>query len=81
MSPVYRKDDLIFGHSWEAIQRAQRGGSLHGHIDISKDSCPAATPEEAEGDRQLLEKHGEHGLRDRQYFGVIDRLQRAGLIK
>jgi hypothetical protein len=22
-------DKLIFGHSWEAIQRGQRGGNLH----------------------------------------------------
>lgn len=73
-------NDRIFGLTWDQIQRAQRGQGYRDRIDTSKPAFKAATPEEAEGDRQLLEKHGEQGLRDRGYFGVIDRLQRAGLI-
>ena len=28
-------NDLIFGHTWEAIQRAQRGGRLHDRVPLS----------------------------------------------
>lgn len=29
-------ENLIFGHTWEAIQRTQHGGSLHQRIDTSR---------------------------------------------
>ena len=36
--------DLIFGHTWDAIQRAQRGGRLHGTIRIVRGKDYGADP-------------------------------------
>jgi hypothetical protein len=62
-------NDNIFGYSWSDIQRAQQGGRLSRPIDTSKQS-----PDYTESDRALLAEHGEQGLRDMGYFGVLDRL-------
>lgn len=68
----------IFGYDWEDIQRAQRGGTLRRNIT----SKPASdmTDERISADLDLLRKHGVQGLHDMQFYGVIDRLQRAGHI-
>ncbi len=34
----------IFGHSWEAIQRAQRGGKLHNTVKIDPTKDYGADP-------------------------------------
>jgi len=67
--------DLIFGYEWEEIKLAQQGKplgrkilSLTNNIDICKKS-----------DLVLLEKHGIEGLKKMQFYGVLDRLQRAGI--
>jgi hypothetical protein len=63
-------DQLIFGHTWEQIKRAQRGGRLSDPIDISK----PAKQDPTEKDRSLLQQHGAEGLRMLGLFGVLDRL-------
>lgn len=76
-SSTYRgieMNDLIFGHTWEAIQRAQQGGRLHTAVDTSKPLDHSLLP----GDMELLEKHGLEGLQQMGFAGVIDRLQRNG---
>ena len=66
-------DETIFGHSWEAIQRAQRGGRLHERIDISKPTNHAPTDD----DRALLAKYGSiQALKDAGFYGSADRLER-----
>jgi hypothetical protein len=60
----------IFGYTFEQIQRAQQGGRLNDTIDLSKVSKKPPT----EADYKMLEKYGEQGLREMQYFGVMDRL-------
>ena len=72
--------DKIFGYDWEDIQRAQRGGRLNRTIDTSKSPYSADTAERLDADVKLLEQYGEDGLRDLAYFGVLDRLKRAGYI-
>ena len=59
----------IFGYEWSDIQRAQQGGRLSRPVDTSK---PA--PDYTESDRALLAEHGEQGLRDMGYHGVLSRL-------
>lgn len=71
----------IFGHSWDAIVRAQQGGRLDRVIDTSK---PAVDPEQAllrhRSDMLLLEQHGVDGLERLQYWGVLDRLRQAKVL-
>lgn len=72
---VNMSQDLIFGYTWEEIQRAQNGGRLQKTICTPVSNDPAI-----KSDLALLEKHGIDGLKSMQFFGVIDRLQRAGMI-
>ena len=72
--------EKIFGYDWADIQRAQQGGRLHRTIDTSKSPYSANTAEQLESDVKLLEQYGEAGLRKMAYFGVLDRLKRAGYI-
>lgn len=72
--------EKIFGYDWADIQRAQQGGRLHRTIDTSKSHYSADTAEQLESDVALLDKHGLARLEEMQYFGVIDRLRRAGHI-
>ena len=65
-------ENLIFGHTWQQIQRAQRGGHLSEKIDISK---PPAIQLPTEKDLQLLEKHGFNGLEKLGFHGVLDRVR------
>lgn len=44
----------IVGYDWEAIQRAQQGGSLAARIDTSRPAKSAPT----DADRELLRQHG-----------------------
>ena len=62
----------ILGHTWEAIQRAQRGGRLHTPLDTSKPAKAPAT----DADRALLAQHGTlEALEAAGLFGVADRLR------
>jgi hypothetical protein len=72
-------DKLIFGHTWEAIQRAQQGGRLHDLVDTSKPSQQIDATLRQQ-DIELLKLHGEEGLRAMQYGGVLERLKIAGLL-
>ena len=60
----------IFGYTWDEIKRAQQGGALARRIPggIHK---PLAT----NYDWELLERYGEAELRNRCYYGVLDRLE------
>lgn len=69
-------NDKILGHDWADIQRAQQGGRLAHAIDTSKPPTSDATPD----DLALLERHGIDGLRALGFWGVLDRLQRAGTV-
>jgi hypothetical protein len=61
----------ILGYDWERIQAVQRKERpLHDTIPTDRVARPKATPE----DYELLEKHGEDGLREMGFFGVLDRL-------
>ena len=64
----------IFGYTWDEIKRAQQGGALARRI-------PAGIYKQlaTEGDWELLERYGEAELRNRGYFGVLDRLENTRL--
>lgn len=66
----------IFGYDWEDIQRMQRGEKV-GRAVPGGDTRPRAT----EGDIGMLEEWGVEGLVARQYWGVLDRLVRSGIIE
>ena len=66
--------DEIFGYSWADIQRAQQGGRLARPVVRSEPKGPTRE------DIELLQIHGADGLREMQFYGTLDRLQRAGLI-
>jgi hypothetical protein len=68
-------DNLIFGHTWEDINRAQRGGHLSRPI-LNHQPNPTAT----QADAELLAKHGKDGLVAMGFFGVLDRLETSGLL-
>ena len=70
--------DTIFGYTWDEIKAAQQGKRSGRVIDTSK---PAVKDDVSQDDLDLLAKHGEEGLRALQYFGVLDRLTRGGIIK
>ena len=69
-------NDSIFGYSFEDIRRAQQGGRLCRAIDLHNPAISQAS----DSDRALLAEHGAQGLRDRGFFGTIDRLETAGLM-
>ncbi len=68
--------DLIVGHTWEAIQRAQCGGRLNDRVI----SGPLVKPIATQADIELLAKHGIDGLREMQFHGVIGRLEESKLV-
>ncbi len=68
--------DTIFGYSFNDIKRAQQGGRLCRVIDLDS----PAMMQVSDSDRALLAEHGAQGLRDRGFFGTIDRLETAGLM-
>ena len=66
--------NLIFGCSWEAIQRAQQGGRLHERLAI-------AAPEIvwSDSDKALLAKYVTLcALEAAGFHGVADRARRLG---
>lgn len=67
----------FFGHTWTEIQEMQQGKWKPKVIDVAK---PSTEGEEAhlESDLAMLAEHGEEGLRDKGFFGVLGRLERAG---
>ena len=68
-------NDLIFSYTWEEIESAQQGKGLGRKIEsvpVEKNPCK-------EADLKLLEKHGIEGLKKMQFYGVLDRLQQAGI--
>ena len=67
----------IFGYTFEQIQRAQQGGRLNNAVDTTKEASPDG---DLRADQLLLAKHGLDGLRTLGYMGVVDRLERAGLL-
>jgi hypothetical protein len=64
--------NLILGHTWQQIQRAQRGGHLSKRIDTSK---PPTIQLPTEKDLQLLEQHGFDGLEKLGFHGTLDRVR------
>jgi hypothetical protein len=64
----------IFGYTWDEIKRAQQGEALARRVQPGLHK-PLATPD----DWELLEQHGEDELRNRGYFGVLDRLENTRL--
>ena len=65
----------IFGHTWEEIDAAQRGGKLNRPIAVHTPN-PTAT----QTDLDLLAQQGHEGLERKQFYGVIDRLKTSGLV-
>ena len=65
----------IFGHTWEEIDAAQRGGNLNHPVVVH-----APNPTANQSDLDLLAQHGHEGLARMQFFGVIDRLKTSGLV-
>jgi hypothetical protein len=67
--------DLIFGHTWDAIQRAQQGGRLHEVIDTTK---PASHELLSTADMALVSKYKTvEALEAAGFYGIVDRLRRA----
>ena len=64
----------IFGYTWEEIKLAQKGGLLGRRLPPGLHK-PLATDE----DWELLRRYGEAELRNRAYYGVLDRLENTRL--
>jgi hypothetical protein len=61
--------DKILGYDWETIQAVQqKRGTLHSPV------VPKPRPEATNEDHEMLNTLGKQGLRDKQFFGVLDRL-------
>lgn len=76
-NPENQTMNKFFGYDWDDIQRAQQGGRLSRPVVRTDDDI---NPDRLAHDRALLAQYGANGLRKLEYFGVLDRLQRAGLI-
>lgn len=65
----------IFGYEWDDIRRMQQKLPPLEMPDqkVVKKIC-------TQRDLDMLFKYGERGLKDRGYYGIIDRLQRAGIL-
>lgn len=61
----------IFGYTWEDIQRAQNGGALGTSVNLKSTS----RTQSLESDVALLQEHGEIGLTELGFFGVLDQLK------
>ena len=71
-------DDLIFGYTWEQIQAAQQGKALQCVVPLA--AMAAKDDICTKRDLDLFIEHGEKGLKEKKLFGVIDRLERAGIL-
>ena len=69
-----RFEMTMFGYTWEEIKQAQQGGSLARRLPPGLHK-PLATP----GDWELLSRYGADELRNRAYYGVLDRLENTRL--
>lgn len=67
---------LIFGYTWEQIQKAQQRQDFREYV-VGETNKPQAT----EDDVKLLVDKGLQWLKDRQFFGVLDRLKNSGIIE
>ena len=63
-------ESTIFGHSWNEIQAMQQKTHTPKTVNAAGSGKSPAT----EQDYKLLEEHGEQGLRERELYGVLDRL-------
>lgn len=73
---MLNKDEaLIFGKTWEEIRAIQQ--KTFTANTIKPGPMPVATSQ----DIDLLKEYGIDGLREKQFFGVIDRLQNSEIIK
>jgi hypothetical protein len=70
------EDGLIFGYTWNEIKAAQQGARLEKRPPAKKETDSILL----KGDVELLEQYGLKKLEKFGYFGIIDRLTRAGLV-
>lgn len=68
-------NSLIFGYSWEEIQ-AMQNKQYRPETVSGKPNKQKANSQDAE----LLRTHGEKGLIDKGFYGVIDRLKNSGMM-
>lgn len=69
-------NESIFSRTFEQIQSAQQKGPLDEPITKTKDNGPYSS----QSDLDKLAAVGVAGLREAGLFGIIDRLQRDGVI-
>jgi hypothetical protein len=67
-------EGLIFGHTWDEIKSLQQKGQATNAVR------PSPLPVATEDDIKQLKEIGIDGLKDKQFFGVIDRLQNSGIV-
>jgi len=68
--------EKIFGYDWEQLKKAMQGNSQALHPIIkNKNEKIVITEEELE----LFKEVGIPGLEQKGFFGLIDRLNRAGI--
>lgn len=67
--------ETIFGYSWEEIQSRQQGTYKSKTIN-----GPIVKPQATDEDIAMLKQFGLEGLKEKQFFGVIGRLETSGLI-
>lgn len=65
----------IFGYEWEDIRRMQQGLP-----PMEMPEPKVVTKICTQRDLDMLFKYGDRGLKERGYNGIIDRLQRAGVL-
>ena len=70
--------DLIFGYTWAQIEAAQQGKVLGELVPVAAKAAKGDIC--SRRDLGQFELHSEEGLRKMQFFGIIDRLTRAGVI-
>jgi hypothetical protein len=66
--------DTILGYTWEAIQRAQRGGKLSDPVPLA----PAPIAWDASDDDLLAKYPTAAQLEAAGFYGVADRAKRLG---
>ena len=69
-------DNLIFGHTFDEIKKAQQ---KNGHLGKPIQGRPVK-PGPTESDLLLLEKYGIDGLTTMGFHGVIDRLKTGNVL-
>ena len=69
-----KADNLIMGHTWDEIKAMQQ--RAYAGRPIKHQPLPMAT----EADIEQLRQQGIEGLKEKQFNGVIDRLQNSGIV-